>query len=155
MTLSKHNNHKSITIITTTTITTATTTTTNPNSDPSKQATPPTYLDQQLRTLDVSDERDREVDGHAAGPVALGHEGGHATGPSAAHGQVDHQVELLQKAVKGRGVRIVTFRCVIKIIIVIIVVKILLLSLWLKELLLLLWFLLFLSFHFTCIYFFI
>ena len=53
------------------------------------------YLDEELGTLDVGDERHGVVDGQPPGTVAVGHERGHSAGTGIAHGQVDHQLELL------------------------------------------------------------
>lgn len=56
-----------------------------------------TYLNQELGTLDVGDEGHGEVDGHAAGAVALRHEGGDPPRSATTHRKVDHQVELLEQ----------------------------------------------------------
>ena len=52
-------------------------------------------LNEELGALDVDDERDRVVDGHASGPVAFGDEGGEPAAAAVPHGEVDDQVEVV------------------------------------------------------------
>lgn len=52
-------------------------------------------LDEELGALDVDDERDRVVDGHASRPVALGDEGGEPAAAAVPHGEVDDQIEVV------------------------------------------------------------
>lgn len=52
-------------------------------------------LDKELGALDIDDERDRVVDGHASRPVAFGDEGGEPAAPTVPHGEVDDQIEVV------------------------------------------------------------
>lgn len=52
-------------------------------------------LDEQLGALDVDDERDGVVDGHASRPVAFGDEGGEPAAATVPHGEVDDQIEVV------------------------------------------------------------
>ncbi len=52
-------------------------------------------LDEELGALDVDDERDRVVDGHASRPVAFGDEGGEPAASAVPHGEVDDQIEVV------------------------------------------------------------
>lgn len=53
------------------------------------------HLDEELGALDVDDERDRVVDGHASRPVALGDKGGEPATAAVPHGQIDDQIEVV------------------------------------------------------------
>lgn len=52
-------------------------------------------LDKELGALDVDDERDGVVDGHASCPVALGDEGGEPATSTVPHGKVDDQIKVV------------------------------------------------------------
>lgn len=52
-------------------------------------------LDEELGALDVDDERDRVVDGHASRPVAFGDKGGEPATATVPHGEVDDQIEVV------------------------------------------------------------
>lgn len=52
-------------------------------------------LDKEFGALDIDDERDGVVDGHASRPVAFGNKGGEPATPAVPHGEVDDQIEVV------------------------------------------------------------
>ena len=62
-----------------------------------------TDLHKHLGALDVGDERDGVIDGHASCAVTLRHKRRRGPGPSVTHRQVDDEVELVVGKVVGDG----------------------------------------------------
>lgn len=52
-------------------------------------------LDKELGALDIDDERDRVVDGHASRPVAFGDKGGEPATSAVPHGEVDDKIKVV------------------------------------------------------------